>query len=210
DKIAKADVFVFLDAVDYPKQSWTNRVRLNIQDQAQWVTCPVKRTADKICDAEIDDAKPWRDKLLKTLEANYARAPRFAETMTMLEPLVRAPQSRLSEFNINAIGDIARAIGLNTPFLRQTALGGEGASNLLLVSLVQAAGGDAYLIGGGAGGYRDDAPFTEAGIQVIEQNFTPHPYGPQERFIPGLSVIDYLMHDGADMRNARSGDFSRA
>lgn len=34
--------------------------------------------------------------------------------------------------------------------------------------------------------------FGRNGVVLEYQNFSPSPYG-QERFIPGLSVIDYLM-----------------
>ncbi len=48
DKISRADVFVFLDVVDYPKSgssmsSWVNRVMLKVGSQKTWVRCPVVR-----------------------------------------------------------------------------------------------------------------------------------------------------------------------
>jgi hypothetical protein len=66
----------------------------------------------------------------------------------------------------------------------------------MLAAIVRAVGGTGYLIGGGADGYHDPAVFEAAGISVVEQGFTPQSYGPAERFLPGLSVIDYLMYDG--------------
>jgi hypothetical protein len=48
DKINRADVFVFLDQVAYPKSgssmgSWCNRVKINIAGVASWISCPVVR-----------------------------------------------------------------------------------------------------------------------------------------------------------------------
>jgi hypothetical protein len=105
DKIARADVFVFLDGVRFPKNSWVNRVRLNIQDEGRLVTCPIRRatTSGPICEVRIDDDKPWRDKLLKTLETNYRRAARFGRAMSLIEPLIRSEEIRLAEFNIAAV-----------------------------------------------------------------------------------------------------------
>lgn len=200
DKIRRADVFVFLDAVSYPKNGWTNRVRVNVQGNAKWINCPVRRDADRICKAEIDDSKPWRAKLIKTLEANYARAPGFEKAISFLRLLIDAPHLNLAALNIAAIRSIAASLGLETRFLRQSELQYQGASNLMLTSLVRAAGGDAYLLGGGADSYHAQDVFDAAGIAVVRQNFVPVPYGPTERFIPGLSVIDYLMHDGRPLR----------
>ncbi len=198
DKIAKAHAFVFLDSVSFPKNSWVNRVRLNIQSEARWATCPVQRATmgGALAGVMIDDSKPWRDKLLKTLDANYRRAAHFDRTMTLVEPLIRSGEPRLGDFNIAAISAIARALGLTTRLLRQTELPHQGASNELLTSLVKAAEGQAYLIGGGAGEYHDDRPFAVAGIAIVKQQFESKPYGPADRFVPGLSVLDYLMHDG--------------
>jgi len=204
DKIRRADIFVFLDAVDYPRSgsgsmgSWTNRVKLAIQGQARWVTCPLRRMplGSSILVAEINDNQPWRVKFLKTLDANYRKAPCYDEVLIELEPLIKSPQTNLASFNIAAIKTIAARLGISTPMVRQSELPHHGQATELLISLVKAAGGDAYLAGGGAGGYQQDDLFTAHGVRLEYQGFEPEVYGPAKRFIPGLSVIDYLMYDG--------------
>lgn len=204
DKVRRADTFVFLDAVDYPRAgsggmgSWTNRVRLCIQGEARWITCPLQRMplGSPISAALIDDRQPWRGKLLKTLEANYRKAPRYAQTMALLEPLIRSPHEKLANLNIAAIQAIAGELGVTARFLRQSELPHTGQSTALLASLVSAAGGNTYLVGGGARGYQQDEIFAEHGLNLVYQGFVPRPYGDEARLLPGLSVIDYLMHDG--------------
>lgn len=210
DKIRRADAFVFLDAVDYPRSgsgsmgSWSNRVRLAVQGEARWVNCPVQRMplGSPISDAIIDDRQPWRDKLLKTLDANYRRAPGYAATLALIEPLIRLAETNLATFNIQAIKAIAGHLGATTRFLRQTELMHSGSSTSLLVSLVNAAGGDAYLAGGGARGYQENHVFADGAVRLVMQGFTPRPYGDHARFIPGLSIIDYLMWDGRPLAEA--------
>ncbi len=214
DKIRRADVFVFLDAVDYPRSgsgsmgSWTNRVKLAIQGEARWMTCPVKRMAlgRPVLEAEINDFQPWRTKLLKTLDANYRKCDCYDEALALLEPLIRSPQANLASFNISAIKAIAARLGISTPMVRQSELPHEGRATELLISLVKAAGGDAYLAGGGAGGYQQDELFSAGGISLVYQNYEPVSYGPADRFIPGLSVIDYLMHEGCELAEVFEGD----
>ncbi len=214
DKIRRADTFVFLDAVDYPRSgsggmgSWCNRVRISIQGEASWITCPLQRLplGSPITAATIDDRQPWRKKLLKTLEANYRRAPRYAATMDLLAPLVSTQEENLAAFNIAAITSIATYLGLTTRFLRQSGLRHSGHATERLVSLVKEAGGDAYLAGGGAAGYQQDDLFGEHGVRLVPQGFSPAAYGEREGYIPGLSVIDYLMHDGRPLADAAKGD----
>lgn len=210
DKVRRADIFVFLDAVDYPRSgsggmgSWVNRVRLNVQGEARWITCPVKRMplGSSIREAEIDDRQPWRTKLVKSLQANYGRANRFKAAMAELEPLIQMPEANLADYNIAVIGTIAKLLGVSTRFVRQSELAHEGQSTELLIRLTKSVHGSVYLAGGGAGGYQDDALFAASGVALAYQDYTPKPYGPPDRFVPGLSVIDYLMHDGRPLAEA--------
>lgn len=204
DKIRRADALVFLDAVDYPRAgsggmgSWCNRVRIAIQGEARWITCPVQRMplGSPISAAWIDDGQPWRSKLLKTLETNYRKAPCYARTIDLLSPIILSPEPNLATFNIAATRAIATHLGLTTRFVRQSELPHSGQATELLITLVKAAGGDAYLAGGGASGYQQDHIFAERGVRLVEQSFTPRVYGDPARYLPGLSVIDYMMHDG--------------
>lgn len=207
DKIRRADVFVLLDAVSYPRSgsggmgAWCNRVRIAMQGEARWITCPLRRMrlGSPILAAEIDDSQPWRAKLLKTLETNYRKAPRYSRSMALLEPLIRAPETNLAAFNVAAITAIAGELGLSTRLVRQSMVPYSSQATELLISLVKAVGGSAYLAGGAAGGYQDDALFGVHGVDLVAQGFVPQAYGDASRFIPGLSVIDYLMWDGSPL-----------
>ncbi|WFU18959.1 WbqC family protein [Bradyrhizobium sp. CB3481] len=210
DKIRRAEIFVFLDDVDYPRSgsggmgSWINRVRLSIQGDAQWVTCPIKRMArgQSIMAAQIDDGQPWRKKIMRTLQMNYGKAPQYDRTMEFLLPLIESAENNLAAFNISVIHAIAERIGVTTRFVRQSEIRSEGQATERLISLVKAVGGCAYLVGGGAAGYQDDDLIRGAGIDVVYQRFVPECYGSPDRFLPGLSVIDYLMHDGRPLTEA--------
>ncbi|WP_293865700.1 WbqC family protein [uncultured Alsobacter sp.] len=204
DKIRQADVFVFLDDVSYPRSgsggmgSWSNRVKIAVNGEPRWITCPVRRmplgTAIRL--AEIDDSQAWRVKFIRTLEANYRRERGFASAMDLLEPLVRSGSPQLSEFNIAVVQAIAAHLGVKATFVRQSELEVSGHATELLISIVKAVGGTTYLYGGGAAGYQDDALIERSGLELRAQSFAPVAYGPPETFIPGLSVIDYLMRDG--------------
>lgn len=204
DKVRRADVFVFLDDVAYPKAghgmgSWSNRVQLNIQGRAAWVGCPVRREAgvQLIRDIRIDDSQPWRSKFLKTLNANYRRARNYTAVMAVIEPLIRYETDLLVEFNINAITRLTDVLQLSCRFLRQSELATEKTSTALLVEVCQKVEANSYLCGGGADGYQDDALFAAEGVQLVYQNFVHPRYGgsADDRTLTGLSVIDFLMKD---------------
>jgi len=201
DKIRRADVFVFLDDVAYPRAgsggmgSWTNRVKLNIQGQARWFGCPIRgyHGIKMIREINLADDEKWRARLVRTLAANYARSAAYRRAMDLLVPLIENPAPLLADYNIHAINVISNALGLRCRFIRQSEIGTAEASTKLLVEIVQKIGASTYLSGGGAGGYQVDELFSENGIVLQYQYFTQRPYLPRERYIPGLSIIDFMM-----------------
>jgi hypothetical protein len=205
DKLARADVFVLLDDVQFPKKGGTymNRVQLLVDGRAVWATMPVVRSYSglrEVREIRTDASSPWRERLLATLRAAYVDAPYFETTMAVLEPLVLAPGDALADYNERALHGLAAHLNLDAGrFVRSSTLESEGRATERLVSLVRAAGGTAYLAGGGTGGYQQDELFAAAGVELVEQEFTPRPYrqAGTDAFVPGLSVVDALMWCGA-------------
>lgn len=204
DKIARADIFLFLDNVQYPKKggTWSNRVKLLISEQARWVTAAIDRNYSgtrEIREMHFLANEDWRGKMLKGLEMNYRSHPFYSDTMSVIEPLILNTESNIAEYNINAVTEIAQKIGLDIKKLkRSSSFSAEGSSNELLCSLTMQVGGNIYMCGGGADDYQSDAVFEENEILLRYQKFK-HPTYSQighSEFIPGLSVIDAAMNLG--------------
>lgn len=204
DKIARSDVFIFLDHVQLQKTggTWSNRVKLLQGGEARWVTAPILRKfhgvlAIRDMEFRLDDI--WREKFIKSLIANYARTPHFRAVLNFLEPLILNPERNIARYNGTVIKSIAQHLGFTGDKFRWSSdVRGEGQASEMLVSLTRIVGGDAYMCGGGATGYQEDAAFSAAGIGLIYQNFE-HPVYPQigaKEFAPGLSIIDALMNIG--------------
>lgn len=201
DKIHRADVFVFLDSVAYPRMgsksmaSISSRVKVSIGGEAKWIGCSLKKAPSGtiINDIRFSDDQSWRQRMLGQLAEAYADAPSLEPTMDLIEPLVRHEETALSNFNIHAIEAISASLGLTCRFVRQSELKTSKASTDLLIEILNAVGSKTYLCGGGAGGYQEDHLFKEAGLDIVYQNFEPRTYGDPETFMPGLSVIDFLM-----------------
>lgn len=195
DKIAKSDVFVFLDDVQRSKGDWTNRVRLPSQKGSTWATCPVRRSDSllSIQNVGINDERPWRKKFLRTLETNYGKAPGFKVAFTVIEELLSSPEKSLAAFNIRNIKRLCNLLGIEAEFVLQSSLDTSKHSTDLLIEIVSKVNATAYLCGAGAAGYQDDAMFARSGLGLIYQNFNEKPSGEMGTWQPGLSVIDRLM-----------------
>ena len=200
DKIRRADLFVFLDDVAYPKSgsgmgSIVNRVRIDINGEGRWIGCPLVREPgeQRIRTVRIDDGRDWRGKALRSIECSYGRARNFAQIFPIVRELMACDAPLLADFNISVVTRLSRMLGYGTQFVRQSELGVDGKSTELLVNITKAVGADAYMCGGGATGYQQDALFASHGLGLVYQDFTPSPYGDPAGFIPGLSIIDFLM-----------------
>jgi len=204
NKIVRCDLFIVLDNVQFPKKggTWGNRVKLLINGKPEWFTLPVVRSYHGLrnyAEMEIDNAAPWRAKLLKIIQTNYQCLPFFPEVFPLLEELIGNPTDCLTEYNMSAIIRLAKALRLDvSKLILGSTLPAWGNATDLLISLVKAAGGTAYLCGGGAGGYQEDEKFPKAGLELIYQNFE-HPVYEQANspgFVPGLSIMDVLLNCG--------------
>ncbi len=183
--------------------TWTNRVQLIVNGEPAWVTMPIVRAyhgVRSVREMRISADPTWRGKLLRTLEHSYRRAPKFGAVFPWLAQLVENPTDGVAEYNLAAIRAVCTALDLRAPLEVGSALRAERRATDLLISMVRAVGGTAYLAGGGTAGYQEDDKFHEAGIKLIYQEFQ-HPTYPQfntTSFKPGLSVIDALMNCGFD------------
>src|SRR5437870_12694072 len=78
-KWAEADVFVFLDTVQFEKNGWQNRNRIKTAAGPQWLTVPVRaRLGTAIADVAIDTVQPWAPRHLRAIELAYRRAAGWA------------------------------------------------------------------------------------------------------------------------------------
>lgn len=206
DKVARADVFIIMDNVQFPKKggTWSNRVKLMVGGRADWVTMPVERAyhgTRLIRDIKINNSVPWRNLIIKTIEVNYKRAPFFDEVFSLLVDLINNPTDNLAEYNLNGIIFILKSLQIDhQKIILGSALNVEGRATDLLIAMVKAVEGNAYLSGGGTAGYQEEEKFPAAGVNLIYQNFQ-HPVYQQinlKQFIPGLSIIDILMNCGVE------------
>ena len=200
EKMQRADLFVLLDDVQFSKGDFQNRNRVKGANGVQWLTVPiVQKFPQQINEVEIagDD---WRDKHWRTVLSCYGRAPYFKTIGPGLEELYRAPSHKLSDFNLSAIGLLARLLGIETKMVRSSQLNATGEKSDLILNICREVGADAYYSGAMGRAYLQRETFAQAGIEIVFQQFV-HPTYQQlfmqsEGFVPNLSVLDLLFNCG--------------
>jgi hypothetical protein len=198
-KWASADLFVFLDTVQYAKNGWQNRNRIKHPAGVQWLTVPVHgHLGSTIAQVEIDAGQRWRERHRRTIDHAYAPAPEIARRRDELDDFYGRPWHRLVDVAVASATWLARAFGIATPWrlASELAIGVDDPTGRL-VALCQKVGADEYLAGVDGARYLDLPQFEAAGITVWHQRYT-HPVYAQGHgeFVPFLSGLDLLLSEG--------------
>ena len=101
DKIKRSDVFIYLDSVQYEKNSFINRNRIKTPQGPLWLTIPVKlkgHTGSSILTTEIEEKQQWRTKHLRSIQMNYRKAPRYNDFYLKIERQINNKNSNLAEY----------------------------------------------------------------------------------------------------------------
>jgi len=202
-KMASADVFVFLDDVQFSKGSYTNRVRILSPKGPKWLTVPVSVHLGDPINLVRPSNGEWVNSHLDTLRGIYRDAPAFQEAWPFVEALFRSvPAADLAAVNEHLVRGLANQMGFSCVFRRSSEFKLSSSSDERLVELVsQAAPHGIYLSGRGAARYQNPDKFTAAGLGFAYVAYQ-HPRYPQgghlgvSRFEEGLSVLDAAFHLG--------------
>lgn len=198
EKIMRSDVFIFLDHVQYEKNSFINRNRIKSAGGPIWLTIPVLtkgHTSSAIVHTSIDARQPWREKHLRSISHNYLRAPCYASRYSRLCDMLSEGGDNLAEVCWQQLQFWLAELRCNTKVVRSSALELDGKKSDLILELCQKFKADAYLSGVLGKNYLDEDAFNADGISVTYQQFQ-HPEYVQlhGEFLPNLAIVDAWMN----------------
>jgi hypothetical protein len=208
-KWAAADLFIFLDTVQYEKNGWQNRNRVKTARGPAWLTVPVHAPlGTPIAEVMLDTRQAWRRRHLRAIEHAYADAPMFARVHASLAALYATEWTALAPVAAATATWMARELEIAVPARFASELGVAATDpTARLVALCRAVGADTYLAGRDGVTYMDLAQFAAAGIVVRAQRYA-HPVYRQNHgaFVPNLSALDLVLNEAEAARIVRSGD----
>lgn len=208
EKIARSDVFVVLDNIQFTKNDWQNRNKVKTAAGATVLTVPVfEHLGQTLDEVTIKNSVPWRKKHARTIEQNYARAPFFEAHRAFLADIYAKEWTHLNALSRHMLDYFVYALGIDTPLVYASDLDVTGAGSERLVALVRAVGGDTYYSGAFAiEQYLDRGLFEAAGIGLEAQEWIAPTY-PQRHgaFVRDLAILDLLLNCGPESLNVLCG-----
>ena len=213
--MAAVDKYLLYDKVAFIKKGWINRNRIYIQNVGtQFITIPLKNKSSftNISDVQIDNTTDWRSKMLNLIYYNYKRSLFFDVVYPLMENSIKQSSELISEYNFVVLNQIATFLDINTPIELCTDPMYEGIEEQLakyddsllrkydrIKFICQANNADNYINPIGGQDLYDKKVFAEHGIKlsfVQTEQFAYPQFAPE--FIPNLSIIDVLMHNGKE------------
>lgn len=208
-KIAQGKILVYIDNVQFSKQSWQQRTLIKSTNRPLFLTIPVKKSGRSSQNINqtiiIDDG--WRKKHWKSITMSYSKTPFFLLYSDQLEEIYSKEWVILSDFTVTLTQFLIKQIGLEFEevYLGST-LGIEGTKTDLLIDICKKTGSKIFLSGLGAKAYVDEQKFLDAQLshQFCKQFSTTYQqYG--NNFLGGMAAIDALFMYGPNTINLIRG-----
>ena len=207
DKMAKADVFVLLDQVQFEKGSQMSRNRvLAPNGETKFLTISgytkdfLNREYREIL---TKDVEVWTVRQMNALQSYYRKASYQAEIFPLLKQFFQKDFKTICEWTCASMELVRELLEIKTPLIYQSDIqyDRDNKRSDLVCAICNAIGADTYFSGRGASmTYLNREKFVENGVKIVFQDFT-HPVYTQcssKEFITGISILDLLFNCGVE------------
>jgi len=201
-RMAEADVFVYLDDVKYSKNSFHNRNAIKGVDKSKtMLTVPVRYRGHSralISEIAIDNSQPWRKKHWGTVRSNYSRAIYWSRYSEQLEELYTRRYEKLIDVLMPFIDFFRSELQITTPALLSSEIPVVGVGNEKLVNICKYVSGTHFMVKPGTEHYHPAHVFESGGIELRQWQAANLNYQQiHGGFEPGLSALDYVLNCGS-------------
>ena len=200
NKLSVCDIFVFLDTVQFERNSFINRNRIKTSQGETWLTVPVhlkNHLFSNLLETRIDNSTNWQKKHLNSIFLNYKKALFFEEVFSLIEPFYLQKYDLLSDFCHEFLTAWLQYLKIGTRVVRSSSLKLQSRKSNLVLELCRYFQADRYISGAQGRNYLQEDDFSKFGITVMYQNYKSHAYRQLwGEFVPCMGVIDAAMNLG--------------
>lgn len=204
NKLANANVFVWLDAVQFRKNYFQNRVYIKtVRGEKAWLTVPVSFSfGENLSQVRISQGN-WKKKVLGMVRQHYARSPFFDVLYPGIGDIIMSAGDLLDDLNYHLFLHLKSLLRFDLVEVHKASSLPPVAEDPTqrLVDICGHFNATHYIAGKGGTNYMNITLFEQAAISIIWQGFHEnHPVYEQINgsFLSGLSVIDSLFNVGPE------------
>lgn len=205
DLMDQSDIFVFLDNVQFEKQSWQTRNKIKGGNGEIMLSVPITKVQN-ISDVKINNDTKWWEKHWKSIKFAYTNSEYFKKYELFFKEVYNTEWKLLADLDETIILYLKDQLNIKADIVKASDVGLKLKKTENLVAICKKVGADTYISPMGSAGYIQPRLFEEKKIKLAYQHFI-HPtytqlYG---KFIPQLSVIDLIFNE-----NDKSMDIIRS
>lgn len=200
--LIQSDNFVFLDNVNFQKQSWQQRNQIIINKKKSWLIIPVKKNGKKINEIKIADKNIYK-RILMTIKQNYSKSKFFNDYWEEFEDIFikNFKTGSLSQLNISLIKWVCKKLKINCNFYKSSIFETNLSRIDRLISINKILKSEIYLSPIGSIGYLSDSveKFYQYKINLVFNNYDEmKSVNMSEKM--NLSIIDLIFNFGANSK----------
>jgi len=200
--INSVDKYIIYDDVNYIKGGWINRNRILINDKPSFVNLKMNGASQNklIKEVQVSNDNQWKNKLLKTIEHCYKKAPFFDRAFSIIEEIIHNDEEILSLYLENLIRKVAVYLEIETEIILSSTIKKDndlkGQDKILHICKILGAK-EYYNAIGGVGLY-SPGEFEANGIKLRFLKTQAIEYKQFNKFEPNLSIIDVMMFNSKE------------
>ncbi len=196
--MATVDKFILYDDVNFINRGWINRNRMLVNGQDFMFTVPLKNASQNklINEIELSDDSKWREKLLKTIEQAYKKAPQFGVVYGLTEQIINNKSEKITDFVADSFAILNDYLEIKTHIVRTSAIYDNThlKAQERILDICQQEQAQHYINPIGGMELYDRSFFEESNIKLNFIKSKPVHYQQfKNEFVPWLSVLDLLM-----------------
>lgn len=196
--ICAVDKFVIYDDVNYIKGGWINRNNILLNGERNLINIRMhKSSSNKLINKiEVSDDRIYKNKILKSIEGNYKKAPYFIEVYPVIERTINQDEKNLAKYLEFGIRKVCDYLSIDTEIIVSSTIekNNELRGQDKVIRICRALGADEYINAIGGQKLYFDEDFAAHGIglkflktgEIVYKQF-------RNEFVPNLSILDVMM-----------------
>lgn len=194
--IQAVDLFLIYDDVAYIKRGFVNRNSILSPSGSAKFTVPVLGASQNKLFSDLEFSKDV-DKVLKTIEYSYSRAPYFENVFPIVQKTLKFPDRSIASVCKKGFEAVFSYLNIEKVFRKTSEIEYDRSLNARdrLIELCNIFGADQYINAPGGRKLYKKQDFAKAGIDLkFVESLAVEYRQTGKSFIPNLSIIDVLMN----------------
>lgn len=197
------DKYVIYDDVNYIKNGWINRNNILLNNQKHLITIPLDGASPFLLINQIKTTprENEKEKLLKTIDAAYKKAPYFDVVFPIIHDVIMEKSNLIINALVLQLKSVCKYLDIQTELIISSTMDKDNSLKAQdkVIHICKMLGGTQYINAIGGQELYNFEDFKKNGLELsfLKTEFTPYKQFKNE-FIPGLSMIDILMFNSPE------------